>query len=380
MKNVILVGHSLPSLGRRREVARRLEKTHGCKVTALLNCDEELHNIRQWWVSPLKRAVTFAAFPGLKLLRCSDISAGGAYDGATFVIPDFELYETMETILLQRVSKDSHIYIYHFAQDTLTEREYYRDRPAATNVSYHIAWRCNLRCKACFHWSNLYRGKTLCDIERFKRDVTRMNELFEMKCLSILGGEPLLNPQAGEFAAAARSILPKAKIRIVTNGLLIPKMPESLFRTMRENDVSFYITSYPPTRTVKDEIVRILEENGIDYFFTPPQDTFYTYFSQQEHDPAKSFQKCYFWECWSVWDGKLSACGLPIYYQQTEEWLPFKREVAPEDLIDIYEAKDGYEVLEKLSRETPFCKYCDTSKRVDIPWEGNYTEVFPPCG
>ncbi len=61
-------------------------------------------------------------------------------------------------------------------------------------------------------------------------------------------------------------------------------------------------------------------------------------------------------------------------YQKNMARLHVKREVDEDCRTDLYGAKDGYELLERLHRQIPFCKYCLTRKKIMFPWQGNYTQ------
>ena len=50
----------------------------------------------------------------------------------------------------------------------------------------------------------------------------------DQMCIILMGGEPLLHPQVGEFCRVTRECYPEAGITIITNGTLIPKMGKAL--------------------------------------------------------------------------------------------------------------------------------------------------------
>ena len=378
MKEVILVGNSLSCMKKRKRIVKHLESVHGFRVVALLDCDRELHN-RYGGVMLIKKLLTKFLFPGIKVYKGCDITRDGTHADDIFIIPDCEMYESLENIILEKqLGSNSHIYIYDCNSGKMAERQY--TGPVLMRIGYHVSWRCNLRCKGCFHWSNLYKGNKQGDLVQFKKDLIRLNELFgKIKIIDLVGGEPLLNPHISDFIIVARSIFPETVINVVSNGLLIPKVSKDIFEVMRTNQASFQITNYPPTGRIKDEIIEILNKYDVKYTFSAPVKEFYSYYTEKIQNPEKSFKKCYFWECHALWNGKLSVCGMPIYYAESKEYIPFKRKIQKGDFIDIYNAKSGEEILEKLRQPTPFCRYCDTHKRIHIPWEGNYTSAFPKC-
>lgn len=94
------------------------------------------------------------------------------------------------------------------------------------NLDVHVVNSCNLRCHGCNHLANygydgLFTENELVDwIEPWK------NRL-QFKRVSLLGGEPLLNPHLKDICIAFRRLFPneETKLRITTNGILIKKSP-----------------------------------------------------------------------------------------------------------------------------------------------------------
>ena len=107
-------------------------------------------------------------------------------------------------------------------------------------LEYHVAHHCNLNCRGCGHLSNLVEEESFGDFNQFKRDLTRLSELFEnVKVIRLMGGEPLLNPDCISFVETARDVFPKARISIVTNGLLLPSMSCEFYRQVKKMNVGY---------------------------------------------------------------------------------------------------------------------------------------------
>jgi molybdenum cofactor biosynthesis enzyme MoaA len=51
----------------------------------------------------------------------------------------------------------------------------------------------------------------------------------------LMGGEPLLHPELERFFPAARTAFPSAKIKIVTNGILLSKKEDSFWRHSKKD-------------------------------------------------------------------------------------------------------------------------------------------------
>ena len=107
----------------------------------------------------------------------------------------------------------------------------------SSNLLYletHVADTCNLKCRGCMHFSNIAIHPNYPDLQKFEQDFKRLSELFRnIFIIRLMGGEPLLNPELGSYIRIARQYFPAAELRIVTNGLLIPRQPDNLWEVMR---------------------------------------------------------------------------------------------------------------------------------------------------
>ena len=94
-----------------------------------------------------------------------------------------------------------------------------------------------------------------------------------------MGGEPLLNKDIGEIIIRIRELLPLSNIIIVTNGLLLPKLDVNILKTIKENDVSFDVSEYKPTKKIVPKIISLLNEWDIRYRIkSMKSDAFYKLF------------------------------------------------------------------------------------------------------
>lgn len=98
--------------------------------------------------------------------------------------------------------------------------------PVVSNLDVHVVNSCNLRCHGCNHLANYGYAGVFAEnelvgwIEPWRRRL-------QFKRISLLGGEPLLNPHLKNICVAFRRLFPEkeTKLRITTNGILIGKCP-----------------------------------------------------------------------------------------------------------------------------------------------------------
>lgn len=244
-----------------------------------------------------------------------------------------------------------------------------KKKPILDYVETEITEFCNLNCKGCCDYSNIAREKTFYELDEFTRDFRRLAELFSgVDKIRLMGGEPLLNPRLTEYVQTAREIFPHADLRIVTNGLLIPKLSDEALRVIRENDCLFDISNYPPTRKAFPGIKKRLEETGVGYDLGFPMNYFVR--SIREHpldDPGPAFRNCIFTHCHMLGHGKLAPCSYAycIGRLNREYGLSFPEN----DYIDLYADVSGEEIIRRFNRPHEFCKCCGRGF-VPYRWQG----------
>ena len=110
----------------------------------------------------------------------------------------------------------------------------------------HLVEHCNLNCKGCSDFAPLAEPEFL-DVEEFRRDVTRLAELFGHECdrVYLMGGEPLLHPDLLEFMRITRQVLPEGDIYVFSNGILLPKMPDDFWKACHDNNIRIWVSAYP---------------------------------------------------------------------------------------------------------------------------------------
>jgi molybdenum cofactor biosynthesis enzyme MoaA len=112
-----------------------------------------------------------------------------------------------------------------------------RLKPFLRYVEVHLVDHCNLNCGGCSHFSPIAR-EWFADVDQYEKDMHRLAELFRnVNTVRLMGGEPLLHPQIESFVTITRHYLPKADVRVVTNGLLLPAMQEPFWEICRSNSV-----------------------------------------------------------------------------------------------------------------------------------------------
>lgn len=246
----------------------------------------------------------------------------------------------------------------------------------------HLTDHCNLNCKGCLHFSPL-SGEKYLDIHTFERDCKKISELTNGRIsdMCLLGGEPLLHPGIESFLPAARCYFPSGRIYLLTNGLLLPNMPDTFFRACRDHHIEISVSYYPVNidiDKIKDLAARwhipleIKDEyrEGTSTWLHQPLDI------AGRQDAVKSHTTCAMANfCIQLIDGKIYQCETAAYVHYFNRYFGKNITAGDGDFINIYDVTDIKEILRFLCRATPFCRYCKTKDIAYIPWANSKKEI-----
>jgi hypothetical protein len=187
--------------------------------------------------------------------------------------------------------------------------------------------------------------------------------------IHILGGEPLLHPKLIELVVIARLYFPYAKLKIVTNGILILKQKDDFFECCQQNNVDIVISHYPIPldiksirKKIKNYKIKLRYYRGVLPWFKMELDLTGGYNVEQ------NFRKCVAaLQCVELRDGKIATCQYILKMGYFKDYFQKDLEVHETDFIDIYKARDIDEILEFISKPVPFCRYC-TLKYLPVKW------------
>lgn len=247
-------------------------------------------------------------------------------------------------------------------------------------IESHLTDHCNLNCRGCGHYSPLSPPR-FADLDAFRRDVGRLGELFDsVDAIHLLGGEPLLHPDVLGFAKVSRSTFPDAAIRLVTNGVVLPRMSKTFWDTMAALNVRVDVTRYP-VRIDERTIRALARYHGAEVRFTELRDRFFTIplLRSGDADPARSFSACKgLFDCAMLRDGQVFGCPVTALSPLFAEQFGWPEPPSIEDAFDIHAPVTGVDLLEFLSQPVPRCRFCDgeavrwfdwgTSRRLAEEW------------
>jgi len=243
----------------------------------------------------------------------------------------------------------------------------------------HLSHACNLTCESCSHFSN-HHFSGLLSLETAESWYQKWSLRLRPKRVTLIGGEPTINPKLSEHVLLARKYWPNACIRLYTNGFFLHRHPR-LPQIMKEIgnsviEVSKHFDS-PEYNQRFDEIQRLLQtwqdEHQIQFIVRDSIVNWtrrYHYEGGQlspynDGDPQQSWRNCKARTCKQLHNGKLWKCPILAYLPMVKS----KVNLSPEwDFYLTYKPLEPdcseSELREFLSRKSEvFCAACPAYKR-----------------
>lgn len=240
-------------------------------------------------------------------------------------------------------------------------------------LNIYVTNKCNLGCKSCSAFAPICKPDFY-EVELFKKDINRIAEigLDVIQELKFTGAEAMLHPDILEMLSYTRSIFPKIKIQVYTNGLFIKNYEGEKLKKLSELNIILVVTEYPlPNLCLKNSYDR-LNEFGISYFVIYAEEQ--KYFSKRplrfEKDvPLERYIECPRYKmCKSLFlfRGRLYKCIYAISAPYVNDAFGKHLEVKKEDYVDIYHT-DADGIYLYATRRLPFCGYCSPIEE-RVPW------------
>ena len=227
---------------------------------------------------------------------------------------------------------------------------------AIPNLEIHVAHACNLVCEGCSHYSNQnHKGMlSLAEADKWMRPWAGR---LAPKMISLLGGEPTVNPELTGYLPLARSHFPNAHLRLVTNGFLLHRHPELPKAMIDAGNSMLYVSVHHQSAEYGEKLKPVLallnewrkqHEIRVTLYLSSKSWTrrYHGFGSEmepfQDNQPRKSWEHCGARTCAQLFEGAIWKCAPLAYlgmqdakYKLSESWVPYlKYRPLPEDCSD----------------------------------------------
>lgn len=223
---------------------------------------------------------------------------------------------------------------------------------------------CNITCMDCNHASPDVKTR-IADPDSVFRDLSTLSRYYRAPMIKILGGEPLLHPDILALVKETRRSGISGKIRLVTNGILLPKMKDDVWKEVDEIEISVYPqTEHLLTSRMADiyQSARLHQVTIITYFYANFRAAFSTIGTADQALTRRIYNSCRYarlWGCQSVHEGYFFKCPHSVYIPDIlDKAVSYDRR---EDGVGIIGSWSLSGKLRKfLSSRNPLraCRYC----------------------
>ena len=212
-------------------------------------------------------------------------------------------------------------------------------RPTLPFLETMITQVCNLSCLGCTNYSDLDH-KGYVTWQAGLDMITPWLDRVSVPDFGIMGGEPLINPECGDWLIGMRRLLPHSQIRFTTNGLLLHKHMHLVDLMHDLGNFSFKITVHESNPGLEDLIAEIfnkfdwnpVREYGIDRWKTSnefrfavkrPEHFVKTYRNDYANmlpwrsDPDLAFANCCQQTCPLLYQGRIYKCSTAGLLEST---------------------------------------------------------------
>ena len=253
-------------------------------------------------------------------------------------------------------------------------------RPVLDAVELHLADRCNMNCTGCSHFSP-FAEEWFPDEEQIARDLSVLRERMAggIRHVNLLGGEPLLHANVCSIVRRVREICPRARITLVTNGMLLLRQTDEFWEMCRQARVRLNFTLYGPMSEKREAIEARCRAEGIPLRVQRGEVFFARMVPDGSSDPERAFRFCrkgmY---CPYLREGRLYKCAQAYHVR---DFIREARKAGVETADVVDEGLDindtrhsGMGILRYLMTPGKVCCCCSESMRL-MPWSSGSRDV-----
>lgn len=236
-------------------------------------------------------------------------------------------------------------------------------------LEFNLTDHCNLNCKGCSHFSPI-ANKNYASVNQHERDLRKLGQLFRnIQTIRLLGGEPLLHPDVASFMVKTREAFPRSTIRLVTNGLLLPRASQEFYKTCKETKTIIDLIVYPPLRNRLTNNLYLLKTKGVDFKIIEVENFSAFLNLKGNSSKKKALDSCRskFGYCPFLHNGHIYHCAVSALVENFNK--RFNYNISLDKGINIHSTKlSGHSIIKKLNVPIETCRWC-SEENILFPWE-----------
>lgn len=195
-------------------------------------------------------------------------------------------------------------------------------------LNVHSHHGCNLRCSGCNHHSEYLHPSESIDTDRVIKDLNYFLDRVSVRTITVLGGEPLLNPK-GTYDICDSLLKRGQQTNLITNGYMLDRESEWVTELLKRG-LFLKISLHDPNATsnfksVKKFLSNIHHSNLDNITYTKEWERKNSWFHifkyddnkvyPHESESKKSFEICES-NCPQLYNGRLFKCGHSAYFKE----------------------------------------------------------------
>jgi hypothetical protein len=226
------------------------------------------------------------------------------------------------------------------------------------SLEAHITDHCNLKCRQCCSLSPFLPPYCV-DPDDLARDLALARRALAPGIFKLVGGEPLLHPRLLDCLRVARDSGIAPTISLTTNGLLLGKMPDELWRLLDGLTLSVY-----PQPRLPDDLMRYIHVRTVEHSIAlnvKYQDRFQHMTLDAPRADAEEtreiYRTCWLRErCHMLRTGRFYLCTRPAHFDTFYQTQAFSEQ----DGVPLEGPDLADRLLAYLESETPLksCALC----------------------
>lgn len=227
-----------------------------------------------------------------------------------------------------------------------------------------ITERCSLKCKDCANLMQYYEKPQNSDLEILFKSLDRMMEcvdqIYEFR---VLGGDPFMNKEMYKVVNKLSGYKNVEKVVVYTNAKIIPR--DENLECLKNEKVRLDITNYGSLSSKHDEIIKLLNENNIEYETDLVElwDDIgeIKYEKKNNQQLKKVFEDCCAKEIFTILDGVVYKCPVSAHGTKLNA-VPYDSKYDGVNLFDesvsIPELKTKLKDFHDNDQYVSACNYC----------------------
>lgn len=198
-----------------------------------------------------------------------------------------------------------------------------------------------------------------------------------------MGGEPLLHPRIADVITLTRRLLPRIRIVLATNGILLGRMGDEFWDALVSCGVELQVSAYPINMDY-DNHVEMAKARGADAGFAmdltgrdADKEAFLKVAIDPEggQSPVRSFNSCFFGGSFmQLSRGSIWNCQVSAHHATLNAAFGWGMASEPADELPLASVT-SIDDIESFRRSAhPMCRYCANDQMGVMAWERSHRD------